>query len=587
MAAAGTAGLVAAGLVAAGLFARGVGAGPPSARAAESGSDGVLVGALAPDLGPVIRAARPLGALPPSRLLHLSIGLRQRHVGELGRLLDDGRQVGALEYERRFGPSPAQVAALQKWFSSRGLSSRWSPGSASLEVSGPAKDVEQAFSVRLGRYRVAGPGASPLIFYAPDRQPLLPAMAARVVTSVLGLDNFEQYRATYRAPGGGRAPVQTASASQCGSSTPQAVGGFTPKEVSGFYNFQPLYSAGLDGEGQTVVFMEIDGYQTSDLRSFADAFGLPPFEISGPVANSAWGTNAPIAFSGCSSETELDLEVVHALAPAARLVIYDSAGNTGDVTAALQAAVNAYPHAIFNLSLGGCEIPAVARQTEAIFTQLNAHGGTAFVSSGDSGAYVKSCPSHNLTVQQPASSPNATAVGGTTAFLGSGDTYGQEAIWGEPYEQWGAGGGVSAVFPRPSWQKGPGVLNRFSDGMREVPDVAAIADGNTGWDIYSGGGWGMVGGTSAAAPLWAALAALTNQALVKRGLSQLGFVNPAIYDIGANPAHFPAPAFHPVTAGNNLYYQATSSAWNYGVGWGTPNGGAVVDDFIAYQKGKR
>jgi subtilase family serine protease len=83
------------------------------------------------------------------------------------------------------------------------------------------------------------------------------------------------------------------------------------------------------------------------------------------------------------------------------------------------------------------------------------------------------------------------------------------------------------------------------------------------------------------------LTALTDQALAQRHLAEIGFADPAFYDFGSDPGHFPARAFHPVTEGTNLYYPATSPGWNYGTGWGTPNASAVVDDFIAYERGSR
>jgi kumamolisin len=179
-------------------------------------------------------------------------------------------------------------------------------------------------------------------------------------------------------------------------------------------------------------------------------------------------------------------------------------------------------------------------------------------------------------------------VGGTTALVGTGGTYGEEAVWGEPFEQWGAGGGLSVVFTRPKWQTGPGVDNQYSDGMRQVPDVSAIADSDTGWDVVMGGSWyAGGGGTSAAAPLWAAVAALADQALDERHLPQMGPANPALYDFGSHPGDFPARAFNPVTRGTNLFYPATSTGWNFGTGWGTPNAAGVVDDFIAYERGSR
>ena len=346
------------------------------------------------------------------------------------------------------------------------------------------------------------------------------------------------------------------------------------------------------GAGQNVVFMELDGFLSSDLQTYASQFGLPAYDVTGPIVNQSWGTSQAIPLQGCESETELDLEVVHAIAPMAKLVVYQAGSpNQGYplsyVALALQSAIKSYPRSVFSLSLGWCEDAASAQQFDGLFTQLVAGGGTAFVSSGDNGAYARGCSGHNLSIEEPADAPHATAVGGTTAQIGVGSTYGREAAWGEPLEQWGAGGGLSVVFKRPSWQAGPGVADQYSNGMRQVPDVSAIADGNTGWDTIEGGAWGMTGGTSAAAPLWAALTALTDEALSQRNLSEVGFANPALYDFGTNPGHFPALAFHPVVGGTNLYYPASSSGWNFGTGWGTPNASAVVDDFIAYEKGAR
>lgn len=538
---------------------------------------------LAPQLQSVLSEAQRLGPLAGPTVVHLSIGLKLRDPAGLDRLLDQGQTVPAAEYDRRFGPAPALVRSTEGWLRTQGLSATWAPGDSVLQAQGPAAAAELAFSVSISRYRVKSLGpAGWTKFFAPDRQPRVPVAVGSVVGSVLGLDDYSD----------GTDPRLSTAANCQGPPGPAGVGGFTPAEVTGFYNFGPLYKAGLTGAGQTVVFMETDGFQTSDLQGFADGFGLPSFDVTGPIVNQTWGTTAPQPVQGCESETELDLEIVHAMAPGAQLVVYEAGAPTTGyllnyVALALQSAVRTYPHAVFNLSLGWCEDAASAEQFDGLFTQLVAGGGTAFVSSGDNGAYARGCPGHALTTQEPADSPHATAVGGTTAHIGVGSTYGQEASWGEPFEQWGAGGGLSAVFKRPSWQVGLGVSNQYSNGMREIPDVAAIADGNTGWDVFESGAWSLVGGTSAAAPLWAALGALTDEALAQRHLSEIGFANPALYDFGANPSHFPGRAFHPVTEGTNLYYPATSTGWNYGTGWGTPNAAALADDFLVYERGTR
>lgn len=538
------------------------------------------------------QAALPYGAVelgPLSRTapVQLSLGLVGRDAAGLQRLVDSGGRVTEANYARQFGPAPGLVARARRWLSAQGFRSRWRPGDPLLQVTGNAGQVEKTFSVTLFRYRAKLNATGPAsYFYAPVGPARLPATMARVVSSVAGLDDLP---AAVPSIDEASSPDQTGSCS--GAATPAQAGGFTPSSVTGFYNFTPLYKAGLKGQGQTVVFMETDGYDQEDLNAYASTLGLPAFDVTGPVVNRDWGTQTPISFQGCSSETMLDLEVVHAMAPQAHLAVYEAGVGSQEifigVIQALGQAVDQYPSAVYSLSLGWCEDNAESHQFEALFTKVEATGGSVFVASGDNGAYARGCKGHTLSIEEPADTPNATAVGGTTALVGKGSTYGQEAAWGEPYEQWGAGGGLSKYFARPSWQVGPGVSNQYSDHHRQVPDVSAIADGGTGWDTYMGGTWGVTGGTSAAAPLWAALATLTNQALSQRHLQPMGFANPAIYDIGANPGHFPAPAFHPVTQGSNLFYQATSSGWNYGTGWGTPNAAAFVDDYIAYAKDKR
>jgi kumamolisin len=117
------------------------------------------------------------------------------------------------------------------------------------------------------------------------------------------------------------------------------------------------------------------------------------------------------------------------------------------------------------------------------------------------------------------------------------------------------------------------VSNSDTNGMRQVPDVAADADPLTGYLIYFSGGWQVMGGTSAATPLWAGLIALADQAAAARGKPPLGLLNPALYALG-NSATSPSP-FHDVTIGGNLYYSATPG-WNYATGWGSPDAAVLV-----------
>jgi subtilase family serine protease len=291
---------------------------------------------------------------------------------------------------------------------------------------------------------------------------------------------------------------------------------------------------------------------------------------------------------------------VHAIAPAARLVVYDSDSRASDIAAAAQAAVAAYPKAIFSVSIGGCEVEELSngqaqiapdeQMWDSALKRLAATGGSAFIASGDSGAYT--CGSQLTStrtgselpsVSSPSSDPYATSVGGTTLFVNPAGQGRGEAAWGAPFEGDGSGGGISDLWQRPSWQTGRGTSNSYSDGARELPDVSSLGDPNTGWDVYVVGGWSVVAGTSAAAPLWAGLAALADQKLSEQGLRAVGFANLPIYAFGGAPARWPAKAFNDVIAGENLYYPATPG-WDPATGWGSPNAAGFVQDLLAYER---
>jgi kumamolisin len=177
-------------------------------------------------------------------------------------------------------------------------------------------------------------------------------------------------------------------------------------------------------------------------------------------------------------------------------------------------------------------------------------------------------------------------VGGTLAFFASNGAYFKEAAWGEPLETWGSGGGISTIFQQPSYQVAPG-LGPKSLGGRGVPDVAADADGQSGWDVFVPSSNGPqeqeVGGTSAAAPTWAAITALMDEDLTHQGLAEVGFANPALYYFANDPPGLPATAFHQVTEGSNFHFVATAG-WNAATGLGTPDVAHLTDDFEWYDR---
>jgi kumamolisin len=283
-------------------------------------------------------------------------------------------------------------------------------------------------------------------------------------------------------------------------------------------------------------------------------------------------------------EVTLDLEVIHPVAPGAKLVVYTGSPAGDQLAVLFDALVNENPGAIISDSVGACETGLPLALLDAGFSSNNralALGMSHYVASGDRGAY--DCgQDKQAAVDFPAALPNVTAVGGTTVFQNGDGSYAGESCWGNALHQTSAGGGLSRNFKRPEWQQAPGVENASSNGYRQVPDVAGAADENTGWAIRLGGEDVQIGGTSAAAPLWAGVTALIDQALVRKGMKTVGFASPGLYWMARNKSRLPTPPFHEVTAGNNLLYEA-APGWNYCTGLGTMDAVAVEQGFEAYQ----
>ena len=282
-------------------------------------------------------------------------------------------------------------------------------------------------------------------------------------------------------------------------------------------------------------------------------------------------------------EVELDMEVIAAVAPHAQQLVYEGPNTVQGYNDTINKIVTDNRTSVVSISWGTCESvtgSANLQTLDNIFAQGSVQGISFFAASGDSGAY--DCQDTNLAVDYPASDPYVTGVGGTSLSVNSDGSYQSESVWSNPNDNLhgpngsGSGGGISSVWHMPAWQSGSGVQNSYSNGNREVPDVAANADPNTGYAIYctvanSGcpsTGWVRIGGTSAAAPLLAGSALLINQYLIGQGKAPIGLANPVIY--GLYNAQEAFPAYHSITTGNNLYYPATGN-YSMATGIGTPD----------------
>ncbi len=240
------------------------------------------------------------------------------------------------------------------------------------------------------------------------------------------------------------------------------------------------------------------------------------------------------------------------------------------------------PTAIISDSIGLCELGlgnlSTLRVAEAPWIQEAAQNMTQYVAAGDSGAY-QCGQKYKPTVDFPADMPTLTSVGGTSVLLGQNAQYFRELAWGNALVKSGGGGGVTQIFKRPAYQIGARFPSLASAPGRLVPDVAGLADENTGWSIVTGGKPALIGGTSAAAPLWSGITALIDQDMKRHGLHAVGVANPALYWIGEHQSEF--HAFHDITAGNNLYYDA-GPGWDNATGWGTPDAAKLDLAWRAY-----
>jgi subtilase family serine protease len=503
--------------------------------------------------------SRRLGSVPPGREIHLALALRPRDERTLDRLFLGDAETAAGRSAARLGPDPRLVRTALRVVQRAGFRTSWSVGDAAASAAGPARLVEDFFKVRLARYMTPGGRR----FYAGLGEAEIPAQLRAVVIGVAGLDDWPR--------------AQPAAI---------PVGGVAPADVLSFYNVLPLRAKGLDGSGETVVFPELNSPLDApqlrhDLDAYAKKYHLPPFDLTVRTKLS-WKPVLPgtSTAEGGLAEAALDLEIVHALAPGAKLKIYEEGSNLVAGVLAEQAMVRENKTAIISDSIGFCESvvtnSGVRRVIESPWRRQAAQNMTHYAASGDSGAYTCG-QNHPPAVDFTAAIPAVTGVGGTSVLLAANGGYYRELAWGNALTRAGGGGGISRIYARPAYQdQVPGAP---ASNARLVPDVAALADSNTGWHIIVGGAGHQIGGTSAAAPFWAGLTALINQDMRRHGLRRVGFANPALYWIAKHQERF--HAFHDVTAGNNLLYDA-GTGWDAATGLGTPDVAALDVAWRAY-----
>jgi kumamolisin len=533
-------------------------------------------------LVPTVRNLKPTAAAEGARALDLSIGLSLRNQSALAQLIADQNNphsalyhqyLTPLQFATQFSPTQATVDAVTSWLHSQGLVVHSVSSNRTLiDASGSVATVERAFQTSIANYSVHGRSA-----YAPTVEPSVPDALSGMIVNIGGLDNVGVYT---------HAPiVQPRATSPRAGSGPG--GGYTPSELRTAYDMNSLISS-ADGTGQTVAIFELDGYKTTDVNAYLSNYSLGSAKYSNVLVDGATNTAGAGAI-----EVELDMEVVSAIAPGATQKIYIGPNSTTGVNDTYNKIVTDNVAKVSSSSWGLCEASSGTSELQAlnnIFAQMATQGQALYSAAGDSGAY--DCNNSSLAVDSPSGDPNVIGVGGTNLQTGSGGSYTSESVWSNPSDTSrspkgaGGGGGLSTYFAKPSYQTGPGTTNSYSNGKRQVPDVSADADPSTGYSVYcsvtasgcsSTSPWIEVGGTSAAAPLWAGLSADLNQYLSANGKPVLGSGSATLYSLFNTSQTY--VAYHDITSGNNLYYPATSG-YDQASGIGTPDVWNMARDLV-------
>jgi kumamolisin len=483
---------------------------------------------------------------------------------------------------QRYALSDSQLKVVQDWLTQHGYTIISTDSLRSgIKVQATVASIEHSLNIQLSSFSILGHQ-----FFMQQGVPTLTGQVASLVQSVVGLNNFAF--PTFKPPFSFTSSI---SASGANCSKYGAKQTLTRDKLAAAYQINQLYKQGFQGRGMTIGVAEFgDSYDPKDIANYAACAGINPPNIQNI------DVNGHLPAGPGQGEAALDLELIAGLAPQAQILDYQASLNNTSFAQALVDVFNrvATDHKVqvLSVSYGAGEDTFSTSEQDAVnrsLRNLAAEGVSVFVSSGDCGAYSYRVP-HVAMVSFPASAPYAIAVGGTHLQLNNNNVRTSEDVWssndGAPVcqNEWGSGGGVSqnSDFKRSSWQLGPGTSNHYDgasslvltfnaqpvsapNGLRQVPDVAADAYPNI--SIYYQGNWYRVGGTSAAAPIWAAGALLVDQGLQHQGKTSLGGV-PALYTLANHPGNL-----HPytdITSGNNLFYPATRG-WDYASGWGSPN----------------
>ncbi|MFC1439434.1 S53 family peptidase [Streptacidiphilus sp. N1-10] len=585
-----------------------------------------------------VRTGAPAG----STAVTLSVGLEPRDPAALKSFVAAVSTKGNAQYHHylakgqfadTFGPTADTVAKVTAALKAEGLNpGRVSADGLSIPVSTTLSAAGKAFGTGFASYRLKDGSTG----YANSAAPELAGNIAGYVSGIAGMDTLIRINARHSTPrtAASAASATSAARASTGSSAVRAQAGTTGPQLctsaksalssigsdgGGYYSAGNLATSyGMEhtstsGSGITVGVMELEAFSSSDVAAYQSCYGTGAAVSTVKVDGGS--KVAPDPDQNIGTESLLDIEDIVGLAPGASVIDYEGVDATvlnakgvavsnpnlsdADVEHVYRTMVTDDRAQVLSSSWGSCELDtsgALISAENYYFEEAAAQGQTVLVASGDDGASgcaqdTDSTNQYTASTDDPASQPFVTAVGGTDLI---GNPASTRSTWNS--EGGASGGGTSAVWSLPN-----GTALDYQSGFtgsgfsstackphtgytcRQVPDVSALADPDNGYALYFGGGWGTIGGTSGAAPTWAALTAIADAQTTCKANGPLGFVNPALYS-AARTAY--AADFSDITLGNNNighggYSAATAAGYDLATGLGEPKAGALTTSLCA------
>ncbi len=485
------------------------------------------------------------GEPPSNEILQLTLILRRKNPAPVEDEME--RHLSHQELAESYGADGADIEAVEAFASENDFSVvSVNPAARSVTISGTFAALQAAFEADVEMRSYCG---RTLRTRRGDLR--IPESLAERVLAVLGFDQRPVARTYHQFLPKAAQPVS-----------------YTPPQVARLYNY-PTNT----GTAQTIGLIELGGgYRNSDLQKYWKQLGIA--KVSTTAVSVDGAQNSPAGDpNSADGEVVLDIEVAGGIAPGAKIAVYFAPNTDEGFLDGINAAIHdtVRKPSILSISWGGPEnewTPQTLNAFNAAFHDAALLGITVCVAAGDNGSSDGESDGGDH-VDFPASSPWVLACGGTT-LVGKNGKIQSETVWNDGADGGATGGGVSSHFSKPLYQKNinvPRPVGTVNPTGRGVPDVAGVADPYSGFTILVDGEEGVVGGTSAVAPLWAGLIALLNQQLGKN----LGWFHRSLYGVLSQQK-----ALHDITSGTNGDFKA-GTGWDPCTGLGSPNGQAMLN----------